>query len=261
MTATEADRDATPAAAPGGPVDPPEPPEGDDDGGDGGGWWSASPTWAKAVLACGVVLVLLLVGGLVGALVGRDTTTTYGPPAGAVDVAFLQDMSTHHRQAVQMAVAERTRTADPEMGQLAFDIESSQTMQVGTMEGWLRLWEQPTAPPDGLHMGWMGMPSPTMPGMATEAELAELRSLSGPALDVRFLQLMLRHHEGGFAMLQGAVDRAQVPAVTTLAAAMLRAQTAEADTMRAMLAARGAAPLPTPTHGATDHAGSGHGGG
>ena len=94
-----------------------------------------------------------------------------------------------------------------------------------------------------------------------EAELAELRSLSGPALDVRFLQLMLRHHEGGFAMLQGAVDRAQVPAVTTLAAAMLRAQTSEADTMRAMLAARGAAPLPTPTHGAMDHAGTGHGGG
>lgn len=230
------------------PVDPPPPPPDDGDGGDDGdGWWSASPTWAKAVLAGGVALVLLLVGALVGGLVARESVTTYGPPEGSVDVAFLQDMSAHHRQAIQMAVAER-RTTDPEMAQLAFDIETSQTMQVGSMEGWLRLWEQPTATPDGLHMGWMGMPTPSMPGMASEPELASLRTLGGRDLDVRFLQLMLRHHEGGFSMLQAAQDRAQVPAVTTLASAMLRAQTSEAVTMRAMLAARGAAPLPSPTH-------------
>jgi len=230
---------------------PPPPPDdpSDGDGGDPGGWWSASPTWAKAVVAGGLALLLLMVGGLVGGLVGRDTATTYGPPAGSVDVAFLQDMSTHHRQAVQMAVFERSNTTDPQLRQLAFDIESSQTSQVGTMEGWLRLWNEPTAPPDGVFMGWMGMPTPSMPGMATEDELAQFRSLSGPALDVRFLQLMLRHHEGGFPMLSAGQAQLEVPAARTLAASMLRAQTAEADTMRQMLAARGAAPLPSPAHG------------
>lgn len=230
---------------------PPPPPDDpvDGEGDEPGGWWSASPTWAKAVVAGGLALLLLMVGGLVGGLVGRDTATTYGPPEGSVDVAFLQDMSTHHRQAVQMAVFERSNTADPQLRQLAFDIESSQTSQVGSMEGWLRLWNEPTAPPDGVFMGWMGMPVPSMPGMATEDELAQFRSLSGPALDVRFLQLMLRHHEGGFPMLSAGQQQLEVPAARTLAASMLRAQTAEADTMRQMLAARGAAPLPSPAHG------------
>jgi len=258
MTATSTDPQALR------PVDPPEPPVDDhDDGDDGpGGWWSASPTWAKAVLAAGVALVLLLVGALVGGLVARDASSAYVPGDGAVDVAFLQDMSTHHRQAVQMAVVERTRTVDPQLAQLSFDMETSQTMQVGTMEGWLRLWEQPTSPPDGQFMGWMGMPTATMPGMATEAELAQLRTLAGRDLDVRFLQLMLRHHEGGFPMLSAAAQ-AEVPAVRTQADSMLRSQQAEAETMRMLLAARGAVPLPSPTHGAMGGmvtGGSDHGG-
>lgn len=253
MTATDADRRATSDDLD--PVDPPEPPFDEGDDGEGsGGWWSASPTWAKAVLAGGVALALLLVGALTGGLVARDSVTTYGPSADAIDTAFLQDMSVHHRQAVQMAVLERERTTDPRLAQLAFDMESSQTMQVGMMEGWLRLWDQPISPPGGVHMEWMGMPSTSMPGMATDPELGELRTLSGTPLDVRFLQLMLRHHEGGFPMLAAASGRADVSAVGTLADAMLRAQTSEAQTMRAMLAERGAAPLPSPTHGA------GHGG-
>ena len=228
------------------PTDPPDDPPVDDEVDDGaGGWWSASPGWAKGVVAGGVVLVLLMLGALGGALVGRDTATTYGPPAGSVDVAFLQDMSTHHRQAVQMAVWERTNSTDPLLRQLAFDIESSQTMQVGRMEGWLTLWDEPTSSPDGLHMGWMGMASTDrMPGMASEADLDRLHASTGPALDVVFLQLMLRHHQGGVSMLQAAAAQAQVPAVRSLARSMLAAQLAEAQTMTQMLAARGAAPLP-----------------
>ena len=226
---------------------PPVPPEdvADGDGGDGGGggWWSRSPGWAKAVVAGGVVLALLMVGGLVGALVGRDTTTTYGPPAGSVDVAFLQDMSGHHNQAVQMAVWERSNTTDPVLRQLSYDIESSQTSQVGTMQGWLTLWGEPITA-TGEHMGWMGMATPSMPGMASQDDLTRLHAATGPALDVLFLQLMLRHHEGGTSMLSDAAARAQVPVVRTLAQNMLGAQQAEAVTMTRLLAERGAAPLP-----------------
>ena len=214
-----------------------------EDDGPGDGWWARSPGWARAVLVGGVVLVLLMVGGIVGGLVGRDTATTYGPPAGSIDVAFLQDMSTHHNQAVQMAVWERSNTADPVLRQLAYDIESSQTMQVGSMQGWLTLWDEPTTPPSGSYMGWMGMPVASMPGMASEADLARLRASTGPALDVVFLQLMLRHHQGGTSMLADAAARAQVPAVQNLAQSMLGSQLAESQTMTGMLAARGAAPL------------------
>jgi uncharacterized protein (DUF305 family) len=224
---------------------PPEPPVVDDEfDDDGGGWWSDSPGWAKAVLAGGLVLILLLVGGLAGALVGQRTATTYGPAAGSIDVAFLQDMSVHHRQAIQMAVWERSNSTDPALRQIAFDIESSQTQQLGMMQGWLQLWEQPTETAPGQYMAWMGMPMSSMPGMASEADLQRFRASTGQPLDVAFLQLMLRHHQGGLAMMQMAAAQASVPPVRTLAQSMVATQTAEAQTMTSMLAARGAAPLP-----------------
>lgn len=226
---------------------PPEPPDVEDDEFDdgGGGWWACSPGWARGVVVAGVILVLLLVGALGGLLLGQRTTPSYGPPAGAVDVGFLQDMDVHHTQAVQMAVWERANTTDPALRQLAFDIESTQNQQLGMMQGWLRLWEQPTETAPGQYMAWMGMPSAAMPGMASDADLARFRSQTGPGMDVAFLQLMLRHHRGGLSMMQAEVDRGSVPVVVQLARSMVASQTAEADTMTQMLAQRGAAPLPS----------------
>ncbi|MCD2189223.1 DUF305 domain-containing protein [Actinomycetospora soli] len=223
---------------------PPEPPVVDDGPDDEGGWWSNSPGWAKGVLAGGLVLILLLVGGLVGALIGQRTAPTYGPAAGSVDVGFLQDMSVHHRQAIQMAVWERSNTTDPALRQLAFDIESSQTQQLGMMQGWLQLWDEPTETAPGQYMAWMGMPMAAMPGMATEADLQRFRASTGQGLDVEFLQLMLRHHEGGLHMMEMAAADASVSPVRALASSMVTTQKAEAQTMTQMLAARGAAPLP-----------------
>jgi uncharacterized protein (DUF305 family) len=230
---------------------PPEPPEFDDgefdDGefGDapGGGWWARSPGWARGTVVAGVVLVLLLAGALGGLVLGQRTTPSYGPPAGAVDVGFLQDMTVHHTQAVQMAVWERSNTADPALRQLAFDIESTQNQQLGMMQGWLRLWGEPSEAASGHYMAWMGMPAAQMPGMASDADLARFRSQTGGALDVAFLQLMLRHHRGGLSMMQEEAARGSVPVVTQLAGSMVASQTAEADTMTQMLAQRGAAPL------------------
>ena len=222
---------------------PPEPPDVDDDGPDAG-WWARTPGWARAVVVAGVVLVLLLAGALGGLALGQRTTPSYGPPPGSIDVGFLQDMTVHHAQAVQMAVWERSNTADPALRQLAFDIESTQNQQLGMMQGWLRLWDQPTETAPGHFMAWMGMPTATMPGMASDADLARFRAQTGPALDVAFLQLMLRHHRGGLSMMATEAGQGSVPVVVALARSMVASQTAEADTMTQMLAQRGAAPLP-----------------
>jgi uncharacterized protein (DUF305 family) len=85
-----------------------------------------------------------------------------------------------------------------------------------------------------------------MPGMATEAELAQLRSLSGPAFDVEFLRLMTRHHQGGFDMAEYAAENGDVTAVRTLARSIADTQSAEVRTMVGMLTARGGTPLPEP---------------
>ncbi|CAM5316445.1 hypothetical protein SFUMM280S_03807 [Streptomyces fumanus] len=68
-------------------------------------------------------------------------------------------------------------------------------------------------------MTWMGMggmpsagPGSLMPGMATDAEMAKLDTLSGQRAEVYFLRLMTEHHKGGVHMAEGCVRRCSVKA-------------------------------------------------
>lgn len=212
------------------------------------------PRWVRPFVVVAAALVLLLLGASGGLLVGLPGSSQ--PQPGPVDVGFAQDMSVHHRQAVEMSSWERDHTLDPELAQLATDMEKTQNNQVGQMQGWLSLWDE-SALPLGGYMAWMaGAPGghshmgaagavATMPGMATQADLTALRAATGPALDVAFLQLMLRHHEGGAEMLRYAAERASVPQVRNLAAQMLSSQTSESEYLRQLLAERGGTPLPS----------------
>ncbi|HET6707971.1 DUF305 domain-containing protein [Amycolatopsis sp.] len=219
------------------------------------------PTWSRWVIIGGTLLAVLLIGATAGMFLTRaiDDPAAAVPAAGSVEVGFAQDMSTHHLQAVTMAGIARDRTTDPEIKQLSFDIERTQLEQVGRMKGWLMLWDQPEQP-IGAPMQWMTEPmpghdgmaptsvdpagGPLMPGMATDTDLKKLRSLSGRAFDVFFLQLMLRHHEGGTSMAQYAAAHSTLPALKALVNSILTSQGAEVDQIKLMLSGRGAQPLP-----------------
>ncbi|MGW5745357.1 DUF305 domain-containing protein [Amycolatopsis sp. NPDC003861] len=207
----------------------------------------------------GIVAALLVVFGIVVGNSAADPLEQQEaiPGADSVEVGFAQDMSVHHLQAVSMANWARERSTDPQLRQLAFDIASGQTEQVGRMKGWLMLWDQPEQA-IGPPMAWMARASdgamsmsmapssagPSLPGMATPAEMAKLRSLTGRELDVYFLQLMLRHHEGGSSMARYAKDNATSPPVLALAQSILVSQSTEMTVIGQMLSARNARPLP-----------------
>ncbi len=219
------------------------------------------PAWSRWVIISGTLLAVLLLGAAVGMFVTRAVDPVTEPPAvDSVEVGFAQDMAVHHLQAVTMAGEARDRTADKEIKQLAFDIERTQLEQVGRMKGMLMLWDRPEQA-TGAYMKWMTDPMPAMPGMsmhststassggvmpgmATEAELKKLRSLSGKELDVFFLQLMVRHHQGGASMAWYAQSHSPLPAIKALTNSILVSQQAEVNQMLDMLSARGAHPLP-----------------
>ncbi|WP_040788926.1 DUF305 domain-containing protein [Nocardia paucivorans] len=196
---------------------------------------------------------LLVLGFAAGALVWAGTDGTPAPAPGPVDIGFNQDMSAHHAQAVEMAGVALVRSTDPDVRRLAYDILTTQQSQLGRMQGWLQLWGAPARGADG-YMGWMtghdhgahtghGAVS-AMPGMADTEELAALRRAEGRALDVLFLQLMLRHHQGGLPMLEYAAEHAETAVVRGLAEKMTTTQQGESRLITDMLAARGAGPLP-----------------
>ncbi len=231
-----------------------------------------------------VAVVLLLVGATVGLVLGGPSSsgdqTLVRPSANSVDVGFLRDMSTHHEQGVLMAHIVQGLGASTEVAKIAYDIEYQQTSQIGQMGGFLQLWDYSLNSLDA-PMSWMtdtaGMTGMNghamaadelsvdpaaaadgaiMPGMATNTEIKALQALRGDAADVDFLQLMLRHHQGGLPMMQYAAARAVNPVVQNMASKMVTAQQQEITVLTTMLADSGASPLPAPGGAASASSGS-----
>ena len=214
-------------------------------------------------------LVMVLLGATIGLALahsGPQTPAISTDGQDPVNTGFARDMVVHHNQGVLMAHVAELDSTDREVQLMAYDIEFQQTSQIGTMQGWLDLWGVPRITEDA-HMSWMGpvgmadmqMSATTaagstsagalsdgavMPGMATDAEMKKLEGLKGTASDIYFLQLMIRHHQGGSAMMTYAANHAASKVVQNFASKMLDAQNSEISIMTDMLTKRGAKPLP-----------------
>ena len=83
--------------------------------------------------------------------------------------------------------------------------------------------------------------------MASPADLERLRASNGAQFDVLFLQLMLRHHQGGAPMAKYAAQHAETAQVRNLAEKIVISQGAESEYLAQLIAQRGAQPLPPPS--------------
>ncbi len=162
------------------------------------------------------------------------------------EAGFARDMQIHHAQAVEMAFIIRETTSDPILRTIGYDIITTQEQQSGQMAAWLQAWGLP-ATGTRPSMTWMtghgthGSVTQTlnaaglMPGMATPAQLDELRHASGAAADRLFLTLMIAHHRGGVAMADAVLAVTEQRQVRQLAQAIATSQQAEIEQMTQML--------------------------
>lgn len=214
---------------------------------------AAEERGSRRVLVAAVVVTVLLVAGAF--LLGRGTASATTPPTSESAAAgFLRDMQVHHAQAVEMSFIVRDRTDDVDVRRMAYDIATSQGNQGGQMYALLFSWDLPQAgrqpsmawmtqpPMDGSgheHEGGAHQPGEPMPGLATDAQLDELRSLTGVDAERMFLELMIAHHRGGVEMADAIAVRTDNEKVLTLARSMQLSQSSEIDAMTEMLDARG----------------------
>lgn len=208
----------------------------------------------RARLAAAAIAVAVLLGAG-GFLIGRFTSPSVPVPADTSAAAgFLRDMQVHHAQAVDMAMTIRDISDDPALRTLAYDIALGQSNQSGQMYGLLESWGLSQTSPQPA-MAWMSQPvldgsdggdhghSPSydgsMPGLATSAQLAELRAATGVEAEKLFLTLMIAHHQGGLEMAEGVLARTTVPQVIAMAKGIIVSQQADIGAMEQMLADRG----------------------
>lgn len=181
-------------------------------------------------LAVGLALAFLV--GAIGYVVGTrgdDTATALS----ATDNGFLVDMSEHHDQAVEMALLQLANGTDEIARDFATEVVMQQRKELGIMETMLLAGgaQLPEADPARVSMAWMDMATPAsqMPGMATEAQMAELAEASGPESDRMFLELMRNHHAGGLHMAEWQAEYGSNPSVVALAERMARNQALEVN--------------------------------
>jgi uncharacterized protein (DUF305 family) len=210
------------------------------------------PRWLVVTLAGVCAVALFLAGGAIAAVTGiGQSADTKTPADDSVDAGFARDMLIHHQQAIVMASYTRDHTGDAAIKLQAYDIETQQLTEVGVFKGWLDGWGL-LAESDHTPMSWMGsehahlQSGGLMPGMATTDQMNRLRGLTGRQLDILFLQLMIRHHQGGIPMAQYAAEHAQTPAVQLAARKMADAQSLEVINMEKMLRNLGGTPLAPP---------------
>jgi uncharacterized protein (DUF305 family) len=197
--------------------------------------------------ALGGAVLLVVVAALVGFGVGRSSGSDQATPAPAVpitlkpqpiDVGFAQDMSDHHDQAVQMALLAIDKASSQPVRTLAVEIVSSQRRENGILEQFLRDRGLARADPQRTVMEWMHEPvaHEQMPGLATPAQIVALTGAEGPAFDQQFVDLMIRHHEGGVHMAQYAAEHAETQYIRDLASRIVVAQNNELTDLRQLTA-------------------------
>jgi uncharacterized protein (DUF305 family) len=127
----------------------------------------------------------------------EDLETIEAPTHTEADVAFMQNMILHHRQALAMTALVPERTKRRDIPLFAERIEISQTDEIERMESWLEARGEKPLPydPDVDHSGHLS-------GMLSPRQLERLERLSGRAFDLMFLRAMRRHHEGAIAMVE-----------------------------------------------------------
>ena len=194
--------------------------------------------WWQSKLNLGVLAIAVAVlCGALGWLIGNNRAT---PDPNAVDIGFLQDMRTHHEQAVILGLYYLALDdTDPDLRVIAREIVFGQSIDIGRMIQLLRIYGATETNESDTAMTWMNEPTPNdrMPGLASEADIDKLRASSGKEADQLFVDLMSAHHEGGIHMAEYALDHANEIEVRRFAYGMAQSQKGEIEELRSLVAA------------------------
>ncbi|MEV0321417.1 DUF305 domain-containing protein [Streptomyces sp. NPDC050659] len=144
----------------------------------------------------------------------------------SADFSYVQMMIPHHAQALKMTELAPKRAESAKVKRLADRITAAQRPEIGAMKGWLKN--------NGGAKKQHGHDHGTMPGMATETQLKQLRAAKGKAFDELFLKLMITHHNGAITMATDALSEGNNLLVEEMANDVIAQQTAEIGRMQKM---------------------------
>ncbi len=156
------------------------------------------------------------------------------------DIRFMQDMISHHWQAVEMSELAPERSQRDGIKDLASRILASQSDEIEFMQSWLAEREESWPSRRDHHdMDEHHDHHHDMAGMASPEEMAKLEGSRGNDFDRLFLELMITHHEGALEMVNDLLSQsgtAQDPELLQFTIDVVNDQDAEITRMTQLLA-------------------------
>ena len=160
---------------------------------------------------------------------GTEVAMTANPDSdfNDADVKFAQEMTARHEQAVELAdlALATSAYASTQVIDLAQRIKNAQGPEIEMMKGWLTGWNMP------MEMSGMSHSS----GMMSGDEMASLKNLTYGEFDKKWLELMIKHHQGAIAMATDMKSTAKSSDILMLADQIISGQKTEIAEMQLLL--------------------------
>ena len=168
---------------------------------------------------------------LAGAILGTTTCsspdeTDSSPNAANVpyDLQFIDTMSAHHREAIDMAKIAEAKAQHTELKTLARNIIEDQQREIAQMKAWRDQWY--AGKPQAMNMEMPGMMD-SMKGM----DMGKMNSSTDEEFDLMFLDMMTMHHQGATMMAKQAITKAEHPEIKKLSHQIIDTQQKEIEQM------------------------------
>lgn len=158
------------------------------------------------------------------------------------DVDFATQMIPHHAQALILVDMTRGRTLSKPVARIADDIQAAQAPEIEQMSDWLQAWDQPVPETMRDHLNaeghgdhGSGESGHDMPGMLSDADLAELEKAPAKEFEALWMEAMIAHHEGAVTMAETEIAEGEYADAVAMAEDIKAAQTKEIAAMRKLL--------------------------
>jgi uncharacterized protein (DUF305 family) len=158
-------------------------------------------------------VLVALVAALVVAAPAAASAPAPGMSTATFEVDFLTGMIDHHAMAIEMGEICLDKAEHAQLQGMCQDVISAQSQEIETMQAWLGPWY-------GVSY------EPVMkPGEMRQME--KLAALSGAEFEIRFMEMLIRHHRKAISEAEKCLDRAYHPDLPDLCQGMIEMQSPE----------------------------------
>lgn len=167
-----------------------------------------------------------------GSAMLHGSSMDLGPADAEYDLRFIDAMILHHQGAVDMAKEALEKSNRPEMQKLARDIIAAQEREIQAMKQWRQGWYPKAGSKPIAYHASMGHSMEMSPEMMQSMMMAGDLGPADAEFDLRFIEMMIPHHEGALVMAKDADAKSKRPEILKLAQDILSSQQAEIDQMK-----------------------------